>query len=53
MPTTVDLYKAIAANNLEEVKTIIENSEGLSHSHAYDYSSPLMQAAECGYLEIV
>jgi ankyrin repeat protein len=53
MPTTDDLYNAIATNNLDEVISLIENEEGLSHSHAYDYSSPLMQAAESGNLEIV
>lgn len=53
MPTTDDLYTTIAANNLEEVKSLIENEESLSHSNAYDYSSPLMQAAESGNLEIV
>ncbi|CAH2031670.1 ankyrin repeat domain-containing protein [Trichlorobacter ammonificans] len=53
MPTTNDLYNAIADNKLEEVKNLIENGEGLSYSHAYDYSSPLLQAAESGHLEIV
>ena len=53
MPTTSDLFKAIDCNNLSEVQRLIEDKEGLTYTHAYDYSSPLMHVAECGYLEMV
>ena len=36
-----------------EVKRLVEDNEGLLYTHAYDYSTPLMHATECGYLEIV
>ena len=53
MPTMDDLYDSIAANNLESVKRLLENEDGLSYTNSYAYSSPLLQAAERGSLEIV
>lgn len=53
MPTDKDLSAAIDSNKLDDVKRIIENEDGISYAHAYDYSSPLLQATELGSFEIV
>ena len=53
MPTMDELYDAIADNNLVSVKRLLECEDGLSYTNSYAYSSPLLQAAGRGCIEIV
>lgn len=51
MPTTGDLYNAIDKNNLEAVKVLLDDD--LADTSAYNYGTPLFQAATLGHFEIV
>ena len=53
MPTDKHLYDAIDNNDLDQVKCLIESEDPLSYAHAYDYSSPCLQATERGHIEIL
>jgi ankyrin repeat protein len=53
MPSTADLYNAIAADDLTAVERLLADPEGLTLTHAYDRSTPLLQATKLGYVGIV
>ncbi|OQY43594.1 MAG: hypothetical protein B6240_12035 [Desulfobacteraceae bacterium 4572_87] len=53
MATENDLFNAIQSNDIREVKRLVEDDDGLTYTHDYDYSTPLMHATECAHLDMV